>query len=47
MNKACVKLICTMTVALSLGVLSSPFTASAQSIFASCEEDIAKFCPAR
>ncbi len=46
MSKAYYKLVCTMIVALGLGVLSTPFTASAQSIFASCDEDIAKFCPA-
>ena len=46
MSKAYFKPVCTLIVALGLGVLYNPSTASAQSIFASCEEDIAKFCPA-
>ncbi len=43
MSKAYFKPVCTLIVALGLGVLYNPFTANAQSIFASCEEDIAKF----
>ncbi len=31
---------------LGLGVFSIPTAINAQSIFASCEEDLAKFCPA-
>ncbi len=46
MRKAYLKPVRTIIVALGLGLLYSPFTASAQSIFASCEEDIVKFCPA-
>jgi len=46
MKKSIFQPVCTMIVALGLGVLYNPFAASAQSIFASCEEDLAKFCPA-
>ncbi len=46
MNKRYLKPVCTMIVALGLAVLYNPITASAQSIFASCEDDLAKFCSA-
>ena len=46
MSRVYFKPVCTMIVALSLAVLYNPVTASAQSIFASCEDDIAKFCSA-
>lgn len=46
MSKVYLKSVCTMIAALGLGFLYNPSTANAQSIFASCEEDLAKFCPA-
>ena len=46
MNKVSCKLVCTMIVALGLAILYNPFTANAQSIFASCEDDISKYCSA-
>jgi len=45
MNKSIIRPICAATVTLGLGVLSIPTAVNAQSIFASCEEDLAKFCP--
>ena len=46
MNKACLNLVRTAIFALGFGIFLSPSTASAQSIFASCDEDLTKFCSA-
>ncbi len=46
MNKPIIWPICAAAVTLGLGVLSIPTAVNAQSIFASCEEDLVKFCPA-
>ena len=46
MSKVCCKPVCTMIVALGLAIFFNPFTANAQSIFASCEDDISNFCSA-
>ncbi len=37
---------CAVALMLGLGVFSIPTAVNAQSIFASCEEDLTKFCPA-
>lgn len=46
MRKSIIQAGCAVALMLGLGVLSVPTEVDAQSIFASCEEDLAKFCPA-
>ena len=46
MRNSIIQPVCAVALLLGLGVFSIPTAANAQSIFASCEDDLAKFCPA-
>ena len=46
MRNSIIQTVCAGALMLGLGVFSIPTAVNAQSIFASCEADIAKFCPA-